>query len=160
MIAKLESLFVNKVKNPILGFLRDGMAPKKLSLTIAVGVSLGIVPVLGATTLLCAAAALLFRLNMPVIMLANYLVYPLQFLFLLPFIKMGEKLFGTGSFELTLDEITTVMQQGLFKSIEVLGWSTLKGFAAWIFVAPLIIGVLYLSLLPVFRVLAFKTKKE
>src|SRR5256885_328582 len=63
---------------PILAQLRQGITPEKIALTLALGAALGIFPILGASTLLCAIAGIWLRLNQPVIQLTNYLVYPLQ----------------------------------------------------------------------------------
>jgi uncharacterized protein (DUF2062 family) len=158
MRAKIKSLFNEKVKKPVLDFLNEGISAKKLAWTISVGAVLGIFPLLGSTTVLCLLVAFLLRLNFPILMLASYLVYPLQFIFLLPFMKVGEQFLGTTSFELTLDEILKVMQQGFPMAFEVLGWATLKGMGAWAFFAPALIALLYFVLLPVFKVVERKIK--
>ena len=67
-----------KTLNLINTSLKQGMSCSKISLCIAIGVILGIFPVLGTTTLLCAITAYVFRLNHPLIQLVNYAVYPLQ----------------------------------------------------------------------------------
>ena len=60
---------------PIVDLLRQGITPEKIALSIALGAVLGIFPVLGSTTLLCAAAAFILRLNMPAIQVVNFLIY-------------------------------------------------------------------------------------
>ena len=70
---------------PIVMLLKQGTAPEKIALSLSMGFVLGIFPVIGSTTLLCAAAAFMFKLNLPAIQLVNYFVYPLQLGLLLPF---------------------------------------------------------------------------
>ena len=56
-----------KILNLVKSMLKEGMSLRKISLCIAVGIVLGIFPVLGTTTLLCTVAALPLRLNLPAI---------------------------------------------------------------------------------------------
>ena len=58
--------------------------------SIAVGVLLGLMPILGLPTPLCALAAGLFQLNLPLVQAANYFVYPLQIALVIPFYRLGE----------------------------------------------------------------------
>ena len=61
-----------RVVDPLLSLLRQGLSPERLALSVAVGIALGVLPVLGTTTLLCTLAAILFRLNVPAMQLVNY----------------------------------------------------------------------------------------
>ena len=79
----------NRLIAPFIELLRQGMSPEKIALTIALGIMLGVTPVLGSTTLLCTLAALALRLNLPAIQLVNAVVYPLQIILLIPFFKLG-----------------------------------------------------------------------
>ena len=69
---------IDKIFSFVSTSLKKGMSRKRVSLCIALGITPGIFPVLGTTTVLCAAAAILLRLNLPLIQLVNYAVYPLQ----------------------------------------------------------------------------------
>jgi len=68
-----------------------------MALCIALGIVLGVCPVLGGPTILCALAAFALRLNLPAIQLINYLAYPLQLTLLLPFVRLGQWLFRSES---------------------------------------------------------------
>ncbi len=69
------------------------MAPESIALSVALGVVLGVFPVFGCPTIFCALAALALGLNLPAIQAVNYLAYPLQFILLVPFIRLGGWLF-------------------------------------------------------------------
>src|ERR1700678_89505 len=84
-----------RVALPILALLRMGATPEKLAWSIAVGLLIGINPILGSTTILCLAAAFVFRLNIAASQVGNHIVYPLEFLLLIPFIRLGSRVFGT-----------------------------------------------------------------
>ena len=54
-----EGFFRRRVARPILELLRQGVTPEKMAMSLALGVALGVFPVLGTTTALCALAALI-----------------------------------------------------------------------------------------------------
>ena len=89
-----NSFFHRKLVLPVINLLRQGITPEKIALSLAIGICLGVFPLLGSTTILCTLAAILFRLNLPAIQLVNYFVYPLQLALLIPFIRLGEALLG------------------------------------------------------------------
>src|SRR4029077_19367671 len=59
--------FFWRITRPIVELLAQGVTPEKMALSLALGVALGVFPVLGTTTALCALVALLWRLNLPAI---------------------------------------------------------------------------------------------
>src|SRR5271155_6084176 len=104
-----EGFVYRRLVRPVLDLLRQGVTPEKIALSVALGVALGVFPVLGSTTALCALAALVLRLNLPAIQVVNYFVYPLQIGLLIPFFRAGEILFGAPHLPLSLAEILTVV---------------------------------------------------
>jgi uncharacterized protein (DUF2062 family) len=70
----------------------DGVSTETLALSVGLALVLGIFPVYGCPTLLCAAAALILRLNMPAMQLVNVLTSPLQIALLIPFHRLGDLL--------------------------------------------------------------------
>lgn len=70
-------------------WLCQGISPRQLALTLALGCAIGCIPVVGVPTLLCTGLALALRLNLPAIQAANYVVMPLQILLIFPFFRMG-----------------------------------------------------------------------
>lgn len=74
--------------------MKQGVSPDALALSCALGAALGVVPILGVTTLLCFLAAYFLKLNQPAIQTVNYFVYPLQFALLPVFVRLGESAFG------------------------------------------------------------------
>jgi hypothetical protein len=70
------------------------MTPEELALIIAVGFVFGTFPVLGVAGILCAAAALVFRLNMPALQVVGQMVTPAQYALLLPLARIGVRVAG------------------------------------------------------------------
>ena len=140
-----------RIRDPILGMLREGLSPEGLAWSLAVGVALGIIPLFGTSTVLCIGAALTFRLNQPAIQLANYLAYPLQLLLLLPFIRMGEWLFRAPHLTLSLSHIQAALRADAWGALRMFWASLWHASVAWLLVAPIPVILVAWALTPVFR---------
>ena len=86
---------------PVLALLRMGATPEKLAWSIALGLVIGVNPLIGSTTIVCLGFAAVFRLNLAASQLANHLMYPFQILLLIPFLKLGARVFHTGPIPLS-----------------------------------------------------------
>ena len=146
-----KSFLRRKIIDPFLDLLRQGITPEKLALTIALGVVLGVTPVLGSTTILCAAAALALRLNLPAIQLVNGLTYPLQIAMIVPFLKAGAWVFGDQATKLSIGELLTLVRTDLWRTVASLWTATLHALAVWFIGGAIATAILYLILLPILR---------
>ena len=146
--------FFRRIVAPIVALLTQGITPEKIALSLAFGIVLGIFPVLGSTTILCAVAALLFQLNLPAIQLVNYLTYPVQLFLLVPFIRIGEKLFRVAPTPLSLTEILTMIRTNLPHAVATLWRAEVHALSAWLLIGPATIVLLYLMLSRVLRQIA------
>ncbi len=126
-------------------FLRCGLSPRKLALTLALGTVIGILPVLWGSTLLCVLAAAIFRLNQVSIQAVNYLVYPIQLALFIPFFRLGEKFFP-GSPGVTINSHGGHFYAFLARA----GLSNIKAIGAWSMIAPPLAVLLYFLSYPVF----------
>jgi uncharacterized protein (DUF2062 family) len=138
-------------KNKLIAFLKMGITPERLALSIALGVALGLVPALGIPTLLCTLAAFLFRLNLPAIQLVNYFVYPLQIALLIPFIRAGEWLFGVESLHLSFELIRRMMKADLWGTVIGLWGATMRAVVVWLLIAPVVVALVYFSMTPLLK---------
>src|SRR6267143_1282461 len=100
-----KGFFYRRLVRPILDLLRQGVTPEKLALGLAIGGALGVFPALGCTTLLCTIVAIVLRLNLPAIQIVNYFVYPIQIALLVPFFRLGEKLFRAAPLPVSIAQI-------------------------------------------------------
>jgi hypothetical protein len=139
-----------RVIRPILGFLRQGLTPEKLAFTIALGIALGVTPVLGSTMLLCTLASIVFRLNLAAIQLVNWLVYPFQLGLLIPFYRIGGWVFRTPPSELSVVHILALIRTDAFHAVATLWTVTIHALAAWLLIGSIATVLLYLLLVPVF----------
>jgi uncharacterized protein (DUF2062 family) len=149
--ASQEGFLQRRLVRPVIELLRQGVTPEKIALSIVFGVALGVFPVLGATTALCAIAALAFRLNLPAIQIVNYFVYPLQIALLIPFFRLGEKLFRAQHLPLSVPQIYAMIHASMSGTIRTLWTTTWHAIVVWCLLAPVAAIVLYLILAPVLR---------
>ena len=149
-----DSFWKRRIVAPIAGQLRQGITPEKIALTIALGFVLGVFPILGATTLLCALAAFALRLNQPVIHLVNYFAYPAQFALLLPFYRAGETLFGKPHVPLSIPFLLGSFRDDPAHFLRELGVIGLQGIVVWALLAPVLAAFLYFAFRPPLRALA------
>src|SRR5579875_2752751 len=84
-----RTMGIEKLERNLAAWLSQGITPQRLAVTLALGFTIGCIPVLGAPTLLCAALALALRPNMPAIQAANYAAMPFQLALLVPFVRLG-----------------------------------------------------------------------
>jgi uncharacterized protein (DUF2062 family) len=143
---------------PLLMLMRQGVTPRELALCLALGTTIGLIPVLGVSTALCALAALLLKLNMPAIQLVNYLLTPLQLLLVIPQLRLGEYLTGAPPFPVTLESALALLSQNVVHAIQILATAIAHATLAWLLVAPLLAIVLYRGLEPVMRHLRQKVR--
>jgi uncharacterized protein (DUF2062 family) len=93
----MKRIFQESMKRSAASWLRQGISPRRLALTLALGFAIGCLPVVGIPTVVCAALAIALRLNLPAIQAANYAVMPLQLVLIVPFVRLGGWLFAIGS---------------------------------------------------------------
>ena len=73
-----QNTIQNKIILPLVTLLKQGVEPYRLSLALDSDSAIGAFPALGIATIACKAVAALYRLNLPAIQLANYLVFSMQ----------------------------------------------------------------------------------
>ena len=146
-----SSFLRRKLVVPILDLLRQGVTPEKIALSIALGITLGVTPVLGSTSILCFLAAALLGLNAPAIQVVNYVVYPLQFALLIPFIRMGEWVFAAQPMKISVAQILNLIRADVWTAIAVLWTATIHALVAWLALGSLGSLLLYVLLAPALR---------
>jgi uncharacterized protein (DUF2062 family) len=137
-----------RLVEPLLRQLTQGVSPGALALALALGVVLGALPVLGATTVLCAAAAAALKLNQPAIQVANYAAYPLQLALYLPFFRAGAWLFGEPPVAFTPDEVRARLAADLVGTVRLYAGANARAVAAWALAAAPAALLLHLALRP------------
>lgn len=146
--ALVKGFFQRRLLDPLRALLLQGITPRQLALSLAVGAAVGTFPVLGTTTLLCLAIALVLRLNVVAIQLVNWVVYPVQILLLIPFYRMGSLLFATQHPTFSASQLLSRFQDDLGGALRDYGDATLHAAAAWSLTAVPVALVLFVILRP------------
>lgn len=142
LIAKITILF------------KQGLTPKELSKSIIVSGLISTIPILGVSTFMITALSLKTKLNLPVMIALSYLMWPIQVLMIIPFIRLGQFIFSAPSNHHSVEEIISSFQSSFFGTLSHLSFELLCGFGGWLLTAvPVAIGIYWVSLL------FFKAKK-
>jgi len=140
-----------RVALPILALLRMGASPEKLAWSIAVGLLVGINPILGSTTLFCLAVAFLLRLNVAASQVANHVVYPLELILIIPFIRLASRIFHTAPMLLSANELLHAARDrpiALSRQLWLWEW---HAFLLWALLAAIAVPIIALALTPFLR---------
>lgn len=88
------------------------------------------------------------NLNLPLMISLSYLMWPVQILLIIPFIRVGEFIFSVPRNNHTVEEIISSFQNSFFKTISQLSFELLCGFGGWLLTAvPIAVGMYWISLL-------------
>lgn len=152
--SRLKNFWRERVVALVAAQLVQGFTPQKIALTLSLGLNLGIFPILGATTTLCAVAGLWLRLNQPVIQLVNWLASPLQLMFIVVFVRLGEWLVHAPHISFFIPELIQKFHQSPLKFLREFGLTGLHGILAWLIIAPFLTALIYFLLLAPLKKLA------
>jgi uncharacterized protein (DUF2062 family) len=145
---------------PILALLRLGATPEKLAWSIAVGLLIGINPIIGSTTLLCLAVAFIFRLNIAASQIGNHIVYPLELLLVIPFLRLGSLVFRTEPMSLSPREFLQAARANPFALTRDLWRWEWHAFVVWACIAVVVAPLIALALTPLFRKLLLRVQRH
>jgi len=147
-----------KAVDKSLAFLRDllrqGLSPEKIAMCLALGAAISSVPIsFGLGTVLCTAAAVGLRLNLPAIQAANWLAAPLQVLLFIPYMRAGEFLTRAQPLPVSMAQITAMFRADLWGSLERLWGSILRATLGWAVALPFEVLLIYTVLVPLLRLI-------
>jgi len=135
-----------KIIYTLSGLFKQGLSPVKLSLVIALGMTLSVFPLLGTTTLICTFVSILFNLNLPVIQLANYVAFPLQVILFFPFLKLGKTIFNISLEPITRAQLVLTFEEGFFHALQSLSSYLITACLGWALAIIPVFFVLYVLL--------------
>ena len=143
-----------RIVRPVVVQLTQGVTPDKIALTFAAGLICGVFPFLGFTTLLCFIAAVVFRLNQPLIHILNQLLWPAQLSLIAVYVKLGARLFGAESHPFDPAEVARVFMASQREFWVRFGVMGIYAFTAWLISAPALGASAYYGSRPFLRKLA------
>lgn len=146
----MKDFLHRKLVAPLLALLQQGASPDSLALCVSVGIVIGLIPILGLSTLMCTAIAVIFGMNLPAIQIAQASMAPLQILLIIPFVRLGEWLTQATAQPLSIKAGLVLFDQGVWHAVSVLRDAIFHAGVAWLLVAPFAVILLYRMLNPVF----------
>lgn len=150
MTHNLESM-----KQKAAAWLREGVSPERLALTLALGFVLGCIPLVGVPTGLCMVLALVFRLNLPAIQAANYVAMPFQLALVVPLVRLGSRLAPAAGGGLDVSALMQSPWQMLTHSsgemATQLGVMAGQALLAWLLLAVPVVAIMTVALTGVLR---------
>lgn len=152
--SRLKRFWRERVLGLIIAQLTQGVTPQKIALTIALGLGLGLFPILGTTTTLCLIFGIFLKLNQPVIQLINYLASPLQLSLIVVFARIGEWIMRAQRVNFSISEMLRKFHESPAKFMQEFGMTGVHAIVAWLLIAPFLIAALYFITLPLLKKLA------
>jgi uncharacterized protein (DUF2062 family) len=136
----------------LLGLLRQGLSPSQLALTVALGVSIGAIPLMGAITTVATVVALRLRLNVAALQFTSHMMTPLQLLLIIPLLRQGARLMGnTQENELTLANVRHLFANDWRAALQLLWRAEVGAMVIWLLCSVPVVALLYVGLKPLFK---------
>jgi uncharacterized protein (DUF2062 family) len=132
-----------KIIIPFYRVLKEGISTEKLSISIALGMVLGLMPLYGFTTLLVGIVALILRLNFISMQIAHYIVSPIQLALIVPFFRLGDALFNASEFNYTISQYLVMVKTNFWHTIKELWFVNLSALFVWSVISIPLFIILY-----------------
>jgi len=129
---------------PLIKIIKEGISIERLSVAIALGITIGLMPLYGITTLLVFLVALSLRLNMIAMQIAHYIVAPLQIALIIPFYKMGRILLKASEGSFSFQQYTHLLKNDFWHTLKEFWLINLSAIGIWLIVSiPLFLGLYF-----------------
>ena len=131
-MAYIQAL-LTKLTLQIKGAFTIGLSPAKLALTITLAILFGVFPFFFIPTLLIMLSVFLLRLNIAVMLVFNYMAWPLQIILFIPYLHLGKWLFGSASSgtDITFSALTHALKTDFFGALHRLFSVIIHTIGAW-----------------------------
>jgi uncharacterized protein (DUF2062 family) len=161
MHKKKKDSFINKVAAYIVELFTQGLTQEKIALSIAMGICAGSFPVLGLATPMCALLAIVFKLNMGIVQLVNYVAAPLHFMLIPTFLWVGSFLPWNEPLVFDMPALKAMLPHTWVGFLKLLGSYLSGAVVVWLVFMPVATVLLYfVCLLFVKLVLRRKVKSS
>lgn len=137
-----------------MALLQTGSDPKRLAWSLALGLVVGVNPLLGSTTVAALALASALRLNLVASQVGNHVVYPLEWMLFPVFIKMGSVVFATRGLPVGVEGLMQNAARHPWETTRLLWMWEWHALMVWALFAVVAMPLLALTLRPVLERMA------
>ena len=127
----------------VVNMLRSGLSPRGIVNAAALALTFSVFPFCVLPSLLCIGAGTLLGLNQPLMQVVNYLAAPLQIALFIPFMRLGEAVYGLTHFPLTVSTLKASLRLDAFTILGTIGTAVWHAIAGWTIGAPLLFVLAY-----------------
>lgn len=140
-----RTFFERRIFDPIVAQLTQGLTPEKIALTIAVGSSIAMFPLLGTTTLICLIVGMFMKLNQPIMQAVNYACTPIHLPFIYYSFRWGEWLFHREHSRLEMRVMRHLLTENPLQFVRDYSSTALHAVFVWAMIIPFWgVGIFYL----------------
>lgn len=125
-------LWQRRVRAPVLRELRRGISPSRVALASMLGLVSATWPQIGTNPFMALLLSWAFRCNKAITSGISLVFTPLQYMLMIPFLRVGETLLGVEHFQTSVAEIITIVATDPIGSFEVLGIPLVHAILGWI----------------------------
>ena len=131
---------------PLNKAIRAGISIERLAVSLALGITIGLIPLYGFTTLIVGCIALSLRLNFVAMQVAHYVVHPIQIALLIPFLKLGDAILKSSEITFSVKQYIQLFRTDFWGAIHQLWLVNLSAILIWMVIAVPLFILLYYSL--------------
>lgn len=128
---------------PLRIALKNGISHKRLAVSLALGVTIGLIPFYGMTTLLVGVVAFALRLDFIIMQVVHYIVQPVQIALLIPFFKAGNHFLIKDSVDFTVKEYISYFKADFWMALGDFWKLNLSAIIIWMIIAIPLSYLLY-----------------
>jgi uncharacterized protein (DUF2062 family) len=133
----------NRLIKVIRAQLVQGISQSDCAQAIALAITIGLFPIVGFSTLIITAIAYFRRLNQPIAQAFNWICGPIKLALIIPFIRVGEFLFGADRFVLNLRELSRQFYENSWATLSEFAWTFVHAIVGWVIFTPIVYLVVY-----------------
>lgn len=153
---KIKDFLHRRVVSPLIAQLRQGSSPDELASSLACGAAVSIFPIVGTTTALGFVVGHFFKLNHVALQMMNYLLLPLHLATIIPFLKLGDGVFGYQEVSYSIAAMFAEFESSPSGFLKHYGFAAARAALMWLVVVPIPALILRQLLRPWLRRLASK----
>jgi uncharacterized protein (DUF2062 family) len=132
----------------------QGLTPEKIALTIAVGSSIAMFPLLGTTTLICLFVGMFMKLNQPIMQAVNYACTPIHLPFIYYSFRWGEWLFHREHSRLEMKVMRHLLTENPLQFVRDYSATALHAVFVWAMIIPFWGVAVFYIVRPILREIA------